>query len=146
MQKTILEIFFYKTGFIFLIIFLLASCSEESTTEAPVTPSNVPMAKLSDIQQKVFSVSCATANCHASGSAQANLVLAAGQSYSNLINVESVLYPGTKRVDEGNSSESLLIQILRGIRNPRMPLNGSALSSATIDSIAKWIDNGAPNN
>lgn len=131
---------------ILLIISLgIISCSEDNTTQPPPA-SNAPMARLSDIQAKVFNTSCATANCHASGSAQAGLVLSEGQSYANLINVNSVLFPGNKRVDEGNSSESVLVQMLTGQRTPRMPYNLSPLSQAVIDSIKKWIDDGAPNN
>jgi hypothetical protein len=132
-------------GIIFLI-FSFTSCSEDSTTEPVPTPSNLPLAKLSSIQEKVFNVSCATANCHAAGSAQANLVLSSGQSYSNLINVESLLFPGEKRVDEGNSSESIIIQLLTGQKTPQMPYNGTPLSQNVIDSIKKWIDDGALNN
>lgn len=134
------------TAILIIFSFILTSCSEESTTEPTPTPSNAPMAKLSDIQSKVFNISCATANCHASGTAAGGLVLSDGQSYNNLINVESVRFPGVKRVDEGNSEESLLVQILKGIKTPRMPLNGSPLPAAVIDSIARWIDLGAPNN
>lgn len=141
-----------KTRRIFSIIITVSllgiiniSCSEDSTTQPPPA-STAPLARLSDIQVKVFNTSCATANCHASGSAQANLVLSEGQSYSNLINVNSVLFPGNKRVDEGNSAESVLVQMLTGARTPRMPFNSPALSQAVIDSIKKWIDNGAPNN
>lgn len=133
--------------FSLMLMVLLTSCSEDSNTTAPPagTP-NIPMARFSDIQAKVFNTSCATANCHASGSAPAGLVLSQGQSYSNLVEVQSVLYPNLKRVDTGNSGESLLVQILRGTRTPQMPYQSSALPSAVIDSIAKWIDDGALNN
>lgn len=130
---------------IILVSFISTSCSEDNTTQPPPS-SNAPLARLSDIQAKVFNTSCATANCHASGSAQAGLVLSEGQSYANLINVNSVLFPGNKRVDEGNSSESVLVQMLTGQRTPRMPYNLSPLSQAVIDSIKKWIDDGALNN
>lgn len=129
-----------------LAFIILPACSEDNPSEPIPTPSTAPLAKLSDIQAKVFNLSCATANCHASGSAQANLVLSEGQAYSNLINVESVLFPGQKRVDEGNSNESVLVHLLTGEKTPRMPYNGTALNQDVIDSIKKWIDNGAPNN
>lgn len=137
---------FFSTSILLAFSLVITSCSEESTTEPTPTPSNAPMAKLSDIQSKVFNISCATANCHASGTAAGGLILSDGQSYNSLINVESILYPGVKRVDEGNSEESLLVQIIKGTKTPRMPLNASPLSAAVIDSIAKWIDLGAPNN
>jgi hypothetical protein len=50
------------------------------------------------------------------------------------------------RVIPDSSSKSLLIKILKGEVSPRMPLDGGFLSDAVIDSIAKWIDNGALNN
>jgi hypothetical protein len=75
--------------------------------------------------------------------------LVPGQAYNNLVNVQSFLYPQFKRVDAGNSSQSLIIKALRGEapfnQNSKMPLGGS-LDPAIIDTIAKWIDNGALNN
>lgn len=141
---------FYSIFNILIFILLLTffvSCSEDNpTSPSPPGVNNAPAAMLSDIQQKVFSISCATANCHASGSSQAGLTLSSGQSYNNLVNVQSVLYPNQQRVVPGNSAQSLLIQILRGNRTPQMPYQSNPLSSAVIDSIAKWIDNGALNN
>ena len=69
-----------------------------------------------------------------------------GQAYTNLINVQSTLFPQFKRVEPGNSTNSLIIKILKGEVSPRMPFNGNALPAVTIDSIAKWIDLGAQNN
>ena len=50
------------------------------------------------------------------------------------------------RVIPDSSAESLIIKILKGEVLPRMPLDGNFLSDAVIDTIAKWIDNGALNN
>ena len=99
-----------------------------------------------DIQSKVFNTSCALSGCHGSTNNQANLLLTDGNSFSNLVNVQSVLFPQFKRVVPDSSSNSLLIKILKGEVSPRMPLNRNPLSAAVIDSIAKWIDNGALNN
>lgn len=135
----------------FLIIVLLSiyltlnGCSEDSTTE-PTPTVSVPTAKLSDIQSKVFNPSCALSGCHGSTNAQANLLLTEGNSFSNLVNVQSVLFPQFSRVQPNNSANSLLIKILKGEVSPRMPFNGNPLPTAVIDSIAKWIDNGALNN
>jgi len=124
---------------------LILGCSEESTTEPPAnTPA--PLSKLSDIQSKVFNTSCALSGCHGSTNNQANLLLTEGNSFSNLVNVQSVLFPQFKRVVPDSSSKSLIIKILKGEVSPRMPFNREPLSAATIDSIAKWIDNGALNN
>ena len=125
--------------------FILIGCSEDSPTE-PAPTNSAPMAKLSDIQIKVFNSTCALSGCHGSTNTQANLLLTEGNAFSNLVNVQSQLYPQFNRVQPGNSSNSLLIKILRGEVSPRMPFNGTPLSGAVIDSIAKWIDNGALNN
>jgi len=124
---------------------LILGCSEESTTEPPAnTPA--PLSKLSDIQSKVFNTSCALSGCHGSTNNQANLLLTEGNSFTNLVNVQSILFPQLSRVQPNNSANSLLIKILKGEVSPRMPFNREPLSAATIDSIAKWIDNGALNN
>lgn len=123
---------------------LLISCSKEDPT-SPTQSVPVPMAKLSDIKAKVFT-NCLGAQCHSSSGNQGGLNLESGAAYSNLVNVQSVLFPQFKRVESGNSANSLLIKILKGEVSPRMPFNGNALSGATIDSIAKWIDQGALDN
>jgi len=130
-----------------LLITTFWSCSSDNPTEPPQnTASQAPSSKLSDIQTKVFNVSCALSGCHGSTNNQAGLSLTAGNSYSNLVNVQSFLFPQFKRVLPDSSSKSLIIKILKGEVSPRMPFNRTPLSNAVIDSIAKWIDNGALNN
>ncbi|MCA2004156.1 MAG: hypothetical protein LDL01_00040 [Ignavibacterium sp.] len=133
----VLTIIFYS--------FVVISCSDYQPTAPPVNNSGAPLAKFSDLQVKVFN-NCLGAQCHSSAGNQGNLTLEAGISFNNLVGVQSSLFPQYKRVEAGNSSNSLIIKILRGEVSPRMPLNGSPLPSATIDSIAKWIDQGALNN
>jgi len=141
MLKKVLVIFLLITAILFI------SCSEENSTQpGPIASTNVPLSKLSDIQQKVFTQTCALSNCHGSTNNQANLLLTGGNAFANLVNVQSLLFPQFKRVAPDSSSKSLIIKILRGEVNPRMPLNRNPLDPAVIDSIAKWIDNGALNN
>jgi hypothetical protein len=140
-NKFLMFIFILSAGIIFM------NCSEENTTQPQTTPpSNIPLSKLSDIQQKVFTQSCALSNCHGSNNTQANLLLTEGNAYNNLVNVQSVLFPQFNRVATDSSSNSLLIKILKGEVVPQMPLNRAPLDAAVIDSIAKWIDIGALNN
>lgn len=129
--------------FLTLILYIVG-CSEDTTTAPPAPPinSSVEMAKLSDIQIKIFTNTCAVANCHASSSNQGNLTLTSGQSFSNLVNVQSVLFPQYKRVQPGNGGNSLLIKILKGEVSLRMPLSGSPLSNDVIYSIEAWINLG----
>jgi hypothetical protein len=140
-NKFLMFIFILSAGIIFM------NCSEENTTQPQTTsPSNIPLSKLSDIQQKVFTQSCALSNCHGSNSTQANLLLTEGNAYNDLVNVQSVLFPQFNRVSPDSSINSLLIKILKGEVAPQMPLNRDPLDAAVIDSIAKWIDLGALNN
>jgi hypothetical protein len=133
--------------FALILIVLLNGCSEENTTQPEQNPSsNVPLSKLSDIQQKVFTQSCALSNCHGQTNNQANLLLSEGNSFVNLVNVQSLLFPQFTRVLPDSSSKSLIIKILKGEVSPQMPLNRAPLDPAIIDSVAKWIDNGALNN
>ncbi len=135
------------SSILYILLITFWGCSNDN----PVTPSPAPvqntvLSKLSTIQTTVFSQSCAFSGCHGSENNQANLLLTEDNSYSNLVNVQSVLFPQYKRVVPGNSSQSLLIKILKGEVSPRMPLNREPLSPDMIDSIAAWIDNGALNN
>jgi hypothetical protein len=128
-------------------LLFFAGCTDQtSTPTAPPTNSSAPLAKLSDIQVKLFNNTCAVADCHAASSNQGNLTLTSGQSYSNLVNVQSVLYPQYKRVQPGDGANSLLVKILKGEVSLRMPLNQPPLPNEVIDSIEAWINNGALNN
>ncbi|MDH3267254.1 MAG: hypothetical protein OEM46_00225 [Ignavibacteria bacterium] len=132
-----------------LIILLITfwGCSSDNPTEpSPNQGTQAPLSKLSDIQAKVFRQSCALSSCHGSTNNQANLLLTNGNSFNNLVSVQSLLFPQFERVVPDSSSKSLLIKILKGEVSPRMPFNRDPLSAAIIDSIAKWIDNGALNN
>ncbi|AFH50830.1 Hypothetical protein IALB_3127 [Ignavibacterium album JCM 16511] len=129
-----------------IVSVITISCSEDETTTAPPANStSAPFAKFSELQVKVFN-NCLGAQCHSSSANQGNLTLEAGVSFNNLVGVQSALFPQFKRVEPGNSTNSLLIKILKGEVSPRMPLNGSPLTAATIDSVARWIDQGALNN
>ena len=133
---------------IFLILVSIAvtkiSCSKDTPLEPP--PPATKLSTFSEIQKQVFDGGCNTAGCHSGGNPAANLNLTAANSYNQLVEINSVLVPTQKRVNRNNSSESVLVQILRGNVSPRMPYGGTPLSAATIDSIAKWIDEGALNN
>ena len=132
---------------IFIFILVLWGCSSDNPTEpAPNPNTQAPLSKLSDIKTKVFNQSCALAGCHGSANNQANLLLTDGNSFSNLVNKQSLLFPQFNRVEPGNSANSVLIKILKGEVSPRMPLNRDPLSAAVIDSISAWINKGALNN
>ena len=127
-------------GFVFFI-----SCSEDDSV-SPDPTIQVPNATLSDIQQKVFTPGCTASGCHGASNPQRNLRLTDGNSFSNIVNIQSVMFPQFKRVEPGNSANSSLIKMLKGELLPRMPQSRTALPTEVIDSIAAWIDKGAPNN
>ncbi len=120
----------------------LMSCSESNPASSQ--GEGIP-AQFNEIQDRVFSVSCAVSGCHLGGEAPFGLDLSEGLAYDNLVGVASGQMPQLLRVKPLASDESYLINKLRGqgISGDRMPRNRSALSDATIDSIAAWIDRGA---
>jgi len=142
MKDDLMKIFSYL---IICLSLLLISCSDDQPTSPNPQNTTPPSPTLSDIQAKIFN-SCASADCHSSSARRGNLVLESGQSHSNLVNVQSTLFPQFKRVQPGSGGNSLLIKILKGDVSPRMPLNRTPLSNDVIDSIEVWINAGALNN
>jgi hypothetical protein len=101
------------------------------------------------LQNDFFTPTCARAGCHSTGSSQAGLVLAAGQSFGNLVNVASTQVAGLNRVTPNDPENSYLIKKLRGdgdISGSRMPQGGPFLSDEQIGRFVEWIDSGAPDN
>lgn len=130
---------------IWFLIFIINSCSEDKPLQ-PSSSSSIKLSTFSEIQRQVFNPSCAVSGCHAGANPAANLNLTPSQAYQQLVDQPSQKIPGDKLVDPFSGEESVLVRILRGTVSPRMPLGAAPLSSATIDSIAKWIDEGAQNN
>ncbi len=128
-----------------ILFIIILGCTETNISESEPDPS-IPFSKFSSLQEKVFTPSCDKPGCHGNTNNQADLFLGEGQAFQSLVGVPSLLFPGMTRVIPDSSAKSLLIKILKGEVSPRMPLDGGFLSDAVIDSIAKWIDNGALNN
>jgi len=130
-----------------LLILSLNACEDQIVNQCnDEINSGSKLSTLSEIQMNVFDVSCATSGCHIGPNPPANLNLEAGNSFSNLVNVSSILYPGEKRVVAFESENSILIKTLRGTISTQMPAGSSPLPNSIIDSIAVWIDEGAKNN
>jgi hypothetical protein len=97
--------------------------------------------------QPIFDNNCAFSGCHAADTASGGMVLDAGKSYSNLVNVTSSEVAPDKRVVPGNGNASYIIEKLT--KNPprsgeRMPLGvAGGLPSNEIALIRTWIDEGA---
>ena len=104
----------------------------------------------SEIQNRIFTPSCALASCHGPF-AQGGLDLQTAASFPELINVPAenaaAQAAGKLRVVPGDAAASFLSQKLRGLLEPgeggQMPVIGT-LSAVELDLIDAWIDAGAP--
>jgi uncharacterized protein (TIGR03118 family) len=118
----------------------------------PVANTTPPAATLTQIQQTVFTPSCA--GCHngsqpPGGALPGALDLRAGSSFASLVAVGSLEQPALSRVAPGDPASSYLIRKLEGaagISGARMPFGGPFLDQATTDEVKSWIAAGAPNN
>jgi hypothetical protein len=148
---------FLKVLIFFALSIIYYSCADKITTlesiTAPQEPNNPggqtgQLSKFSEIQKQVFTTTCALSSCHGDNFTQANLNLTQGKAYANLVNVQSILFPNMKRIVPGNASQSLLYKAIS--HDPAIPLqmpqNGPKLDQKIIDSIAVWINKGAPND
>lgn len=103
-------------------------------------------ATLPDIQAQVFTPSCALSFCH--GAAMSGgMNLEDGNSFSNLVNVGSLIKPGEVRVipfDPDNSWIICKLEACPTIVGSQMPLIGGPLGQDVIDVIRTWILIGAP--
>src|SRR5256884_8305829 len=101
---------------------------------------------LASIQANVFSVNCAFSGCHGGGTVPFGLRLDPGFSAGNLINVPSPRDPNLIRVIPGDPDASFLIQKLQGTQTlgDRMPDGGPYLTTAQVNVIRQWIQDGAP--
>lgn len=142
----LLKISLLMCGVIFFI-----GCADEIITSCEESvggkTENVT-ASFKSIEQNVFASSCGTASCHGGTAAISGLLLVGDNAYNKLIGVVTINSDPKPLVDPGNSSNSYLMDRLNDNGFNVMPPEnrGGKLDQAVIDSIAKWIDNGALNN
>ncbi|PWB77723.1 MAG: hypothetical protein C3F15_02665 [Holophagae bacterium] len=106
-------------------------------------------ATLTQVQDLVFTPSCARSGCHAGSSPAQGLNLSVGQTYTNIVGVASHEQPSLNRVEPGDPQRSYLYLKVIGdpsISGSQMPRGGPPLSQAEIDLLSSWILSGAPNN
>ena len=110
-----------------------------------VSPPGALVPTLASIQDNVFTVTCAVSGCHGGAMAQQGLRLDPGFSAGNLINVPSPRDASLIRVVPGDPDASFLIQKLQGTQTlgNRMPDGGPYLTTATVNVIRQWIQDGA---
>ncbi|MDX1481030.1 MAG: CHRD domain-containing protein [Woeseiaceae bacterium] len=106
------------------------------------------MATFSEIQETIFTPTCATSGCHSGSNPPDGLDLTAGAAYANIVNVASVQMPSLLRIAPGNPDDSYLVRKVQGtgIVASRMPLGQPPLSQAQINLIRAWVEDGAPDN
>jgi len=111
-----------------------------------VSPPTGLQPTLASIQDNVFTVNCAVSGCHGGAGAQYGLRLDPGFSAGNLINVPSPRDSNLIRVVPGDPDASFVIQKLQGTQTlgDRMPDGGPYLTTATVNVIRQWIQDGAP--
>ena len=132
------------------LVLLLAACgSVKSPTEPPEEPGGGTAFTFSRIQAEIFTPNCVKAGCHDAASASGGQVLAAGVSYSQIVNVRST-ESTLDRIEPGDPERSYMIKKLRGdpdITGDRMPLDRpGGLPQEQIDGIMAWVRAGAPND
>jgi hypothetical protein len=140
---------------VFALAIFAAGCDEKLADVAGPTPNLQPT--FSSIQREIFNTAdsrgrVACTQCHNAGgrSFTANLSLAEGVSYGDLVNVASRNKPGAIRVIPGDPENSYLIHKLEGrsgIVGDRMPRTGGVfLTDGQISIIKRWIELGARND
>ena len=130
-----------------LVLAAVTACKSPAEPELPEPPAIIANPSFSGNIQAIFNASCNAAGCHGGNPGSAGLNLATGQSYGNLVNVDSAQDAAKKRVLPGNAADSYLVIKLEGRQETgsRMPLGGT-LHANHIQNIRTWIAQGAANN
>ncbi len=124
-----------------IIAVLLLSCQENIVSECdPVQDDPLPKTTFATLQNEIFNVHCTS--CHGGPTPTAGFDLSPEVAYSNLINQPSNSSTFI-RVVPFDAERSYLYRVLDGTNAPLMP-PGNRLPRATIDSVAAWINRGAP--
>jgi hypothetical protein len=143
------------TPFLACALLLLVGCTKEKRAGSSSSIINPPGASnLASLQSDIFAFGCATSGCHdnrANPAAGLNMSSSA-QTYVNLVNQLSIQATSRRLVVANDPGSSYLIDKMRGTHQAvggsgaRMPLYAAAVSSADLDRIITWINNGAPND
>lgn len=136
---------------VFVVALLLAACDESpplgpegGLRGEPIDPS----ATFTRVQNEIFTPTCSTIGCHNPIGRQSELLLTAGRSYAQIVNVRSVEMPSLSRIAPNDPANSYLYRKIAGagITGDRMPQGLPPLSDAQIALIRNWIRRGAPND
>lgn len=140
MEKSVIFTFMRVLGGVivqaFLMLMLLSACKYEKIQ--PVAPA---MPSFSKHVQPIFNNNCALSGCHVTSSHQSGLDLREGVAYNNLF-VLGEIDTTTNPIDVNNSN---LYGRITATSGSIMPPKG-ALHPAYVETIKRWIEQGAKNN
>ena len=123
------------------------SCGDSWSPQVCDPPAPPPVRFVDGIAP-YLDATCALADCHATESAAAGLVLESDLSYGNLVDHPSTQVPRLVRVRPGQADSSYLVQKLQGTQTTvggsgeRMP-KGGQVDPGFLDRLRRWIWNGA---
>ncbi len=125
---------------LFALMLLLVGCPTE-----PPGPDYEP--SLTNIQERLFSESCAFSSCHGGNDPESGLDLSsAALSFDTSIDVEGV-DAAMVRVVPGDAENSLMYQaLLDEVEGVRLMPVGDDIDAEEIEALRLWIEDGAPNN
>ena len=130
---------------------LLTACGNLETITGPDAGGGDPIdptATFTRVQNEIFTPTCAQIGCHNPLGQQSQLVLTAGQAYTQIVQRSSVEMPNLFRVQPGDPAASYLYRKITGagITGDRMPQGLPPLSDGQIKLVRDWIRRGAPND
>lgn len=122
------------------LLTLSAACSDEGDPVQPQDPGPDPVSFVDRIQP-IFDAHCT--GCHGAGG-NGGLDLRSPQSHGNLVGVQATGYAALRVAASDPGASVLYDKVLGGgMYGDRMPFGGPYLSSAQIESIRRWIAEGA---
>jgi hypothetical protein len=129
-----------QTMLLATVLVLCTACTEDPPQIEPTFES---------ISSNVFETSCVDSGCHSASSAAGNLVLEGEGVYDALLNEPCdnplAIVEGLHRVTPGDETTSLLYLKITDPIGLGMPMPPTTpLNDETIEAIATWIRNSAP--
>ena len=130
------------------MILLLLACADKGDGEEDT--GDLGPATLTQIQEEVFTPSCAFTVCHEAGGSETTLDLSDGHSHAALVGVESADAPPNVLVIAGDPNGSYLMWKLSaaaGITGEPMPDGAvDGLDAERLERVRSWIADGAQDN
>ena len=102
---------------------------------------------LSGLQADLLTPSCATASCHGGAAPSRGLDMNPGNTHGSTVGLADAVEPGWVRVAAGDTSASLLYQVLlEGVENTRRMPPGFSIDDCEAAAVRVWIEEGAQDN